>query len=112
MTKLELYDGTKTYMAPSGTMYDKARLTQDFPSALVFLHLIHTDEGGEVCFGVYNYKAFCSQHGLDPKDPPETNVPLLEEIMNAPPSKPEPSPEERIAAALEYQNLTGMEDEE
>jgi hypothetical protein len=61
---------------------------------------------------VYNYKAFCAQHGLNPTAPPETNIPLLEEAMNAPPPEPEPSAEERIAAALEYQNLTNMEDTE
>jgi hypothetical protein len=112
MNKLEVYDGSKTYMAPSGAIYDPDRLRQDFPAALVFAHLIHTDEGGEVCFGVYNYKAFCAQHGLDPTKPPEVNIPLLEEAMNAPPPEPssEPSPEERIAAALEYQNLANMED--
>jgi hypothetical protein len=112
MNKLELYTGTKTYMAPSGALYTPARLAQDFPAAGTFAHLIHTDEGGEVCFGVYNYKAFCSQHGLNPADPPEANIPLLEGIMNAPPPEPEPSPEERIAAAMEYQNLENMEDAE
>jgi hypothetical protein len=112
MHKLELYAGTKTYMAPSGALYDPARLLQDFPAVATFAHLIHTDEGGEVCFGVYNYKAFCAKHGRNPMAPPETNIPLLEAAMNAPPPDPEPSPEERIAAALEYQNLAGMEDAE
>jgi hypothetical protein len=112
MNKLEVYTGEKTYMAPSGALYDPDRLTRDFPAAKTFTHLIHTDEGGEVCFGVYNYKSYCSQNGLDPNGEPEANIPLLEGIMNAPPQEPEPSPEERIAAALEYQNLANMEDVE
>jgi uncharacterized ferritin-like protein (DUF455 family) len=112
MNKLELYTGTKTYMAPSGALFDPERMRQKYPAVATFAHLILTDEGGEVCFGVYNYKAFCAQHGLDPTAPPETNIPLLEEAMNAPPPEQEPTPEERIAAALEYQNLTNMEDTE
>jgi hypothetical protein len=112
MNKLELYTGTKTYMAPAGALLDPTRLAQDFPAAGTFAHLIHTDEGGEVCYGVYNYKAYCSQHGLNPLSPPETNIPLLEEVMNAPQPEGEPSAEDRIAAALEYQNLANMEDAE
>jgi hypothetical protein len=111
MNKLEIYTGTKPYMTPSGTLYTQERLVQAFPAALTFTHLIHTDEGGEVCFGVYNYRTFCVQHGLNPDDQPTTNIPLLEEIMNAPVPAPVPSAEERIAAALEFQNLLMLKTE-
>ena len=36
----------------------------------------------------------------------------IEEIVNTPPAEPEPSAQERIAAALEYQVVTSMPDEE
>jgi hypothetical protein len=106
MNKLEIYTGMKTYMTPSGTLYTQERLVQAFPAALTFTHLIHTDEGGEVCFGVYNYRTYCVQHGLNPDEQPiATIIPLLEKIMNAPVPAHVPSAEERIAAALEFQNL-------
>jgi hypothetical protein len=111
MNKLEIYTGLKTYMTPSGTLYTQERVVQAFPAALTFTHLIHTDEGGEVCFGMYNYRTFCVQHGLNPHNQPETNIPLLEGILNAPLPVPVPSAEERIAAALEFQNLTMLKTE-
>ena len=36
----------------------------------------------------------------------------IEEIVNTPAPEPEPSAEERIASALEFQNLTSLEDVE
>ena len=41
-----------------------------------------------------------------------TTILKIEEIVNTPAPEPEPSAEERIASALEYQNLMSMEDVE
>ncbi|WP_087066478.1 hypothetical protein [Intestinibacillus massiliensis] len=108
MVKLEKYVGDKTYMFPNGALADKDAMLRDFPTVLTFPHVIHTDEGGEVCFGVYNLSAMCAQHSIDRTLPEADRIAALEDAMNAPLPEPAPSAEERIAAALEYQNLVNM----
>lgn len=110
MYKLEKYTGEKTYMAPSGTLYTPERIQQDFESILVFPHVIQTDENGEMCWAVMNLSAMRSQYEIDPALSEGEAIAKLEEIINTPPEEPDttPSAEERIAAALEFQNLMSM----
>lgn len=110
MYKLEKYTGEKTYMAPSGALYTPERIQQDFESILVFPHVIQTDENGEMCWAVMNLSAMRSQYAIDPALSEEEAIAKLEEIINTPPEEPDTSPtaEERIAAALEYQNLMNV----
>ena len=109
MYKLEKYEG-KTYMAPSGTLYTPERIKQDFEAIDVFPHVIQTDENGEMCWAVMNLSAMRSQYAIDPALSEAEAIAKLEEIINTPPEEPEaaPSAEERIAAALEFQNLLSM----
>ena len=46
--------------------------------------------------------------GIDAALSEDESILKIEEIRNAPPPEPEASAEERIAAALEYQNLVNM----
>lgn len=108
MIKLEKYEGNKIYMFPSGALGDKEAMLRDFPAVLAFPHIIHTDEGGEVCFGVYNLAAMCAQNGVDMTLSEAEKIAALEVAMNTPAPEPEPSAEERIAAAMEFQNLMSL----
>ena len=111
MKKLEKYLGDKTYMFPNGSIATPERMLEDFPSVLMFTHIIETDEAGEVCFAVQNLSAMRSLYGIDAKLTEAEAIAKIEEIINTEPEY-EPSAEERIASALEYQNLMSMDDVE
>ena len=108
MVKIEKYTGEKTYMYPNGAIATPEKLKADFPAVEAFVHIIETDEAGQVCFAVQNLAAIRSQMGIDSSLSEEAAIAAIEELRNAPAPEPEVSAEERIAAALEYQNLTNL----
>ena len=111
MKKVIKYDGAKTFMYPNGAIATKERVLQDFPAALTFAHIIETDEAEEVCFAVQNLSAMRGIYNIDASLTEAEAIAKIEEIINTEPEY-EPSAEERIASALEYQNLMAMEDME
>lgn len=112
MKKIIKYDGTKTFMYPNGAIATKERVLQDFPAALTFTHIIETDEAEEVCFAVQNLSAMRGIYNIDATLTEDEAIAKIEEIVNTPEPEPEVTAEERIASALEYQNLMSMEDVE
>ena len=111
MKKVIKYDGTKTFMYPNGAIATPERVLQDFPAALTFAHIIETDEAEEVCFAVQNLSAMRGIYNIDATLTEEEAIAAIQEVINAEPEY-EPSAEERIASALEYQNLMSMDDME
>ena len=111
MKKLEKYTGDKTYMFPNGAIATPEKMLVEFPAVLTFAHIIETDEAGEVCFAVQNLNAMRSLYNIDTALTEAEAIAKIEEIINTVPEE-EPSAEERIASALEYQNLMSMEDVE
>lgn len=112
MKIIEKYTGEKTYMFPNGALATKEAVLQQFPAALTFTHIVETDEEGQVMWAFQNLAAMKTLHGIA-KDTPEAEaIAKLQEIINAPAPEPEPSAEERIAAALEFQNVNAMKDAE
>ena len=114
MQVLELYDGTKTYMFPSCKLATPEVMKENYPAILEFAHAIETDENGEVCFGIHNVSVLRTRYGIDKSMSNEEAIIAIQEIMNTPPIEveDEPSAEERIAAALEYQVMSTLPDEE
>lgn len=108
MKVIEKYTGTKTYMFPNGEIATPEIIEQNYPAITTFTHIIETDEMGEVCFAVQNLSAMRGFYGIDSSLTEEEAIAAIQEIVNAPQPQPEPSAEERIAAALEYQNLVNM----
>ena len=108
MIKIEKYTGNKTYMYPNGALATPDTLKADFPAVEAFTHIIETDEAGQVCFAVQNLAAVRSQMGIDSALSEDEAIAKIEEIRNTPPAEPDPSAEERIAAALEYQNIANL----
>jgi len=105
MVKFEKYLGDKTYMFPNGEVATPEIMQERFPAVLVFPHIIETDESGQVCFAVQNLSAMRSYHNIDGGLPEAEAIQQIEAIRNAPPPVPEPTAEERIASAMEFQNL-------
>ena len=112
MMVVEKYTGEKTYMAPSGALYDRESVLRDFPAALAFTHIATTDENGEVLFALQNLSAMRSQYGIGSVLSEDEAIAAIQEILNTPVEEnTDPTAEERIAAALEYQVMASLPDE-
>ena len=109
MIKIEKYDGLKTYMFPNGELATPERVKKDYPAVDTFTHIVETDEASQVMFAIQNLAAIKSQMGIDMSLSDEEAISRIEEIRNTPPPEPEVSAEERIAAALEFQNVLNMQ---
>ncbi len=109
---VEKYTGAKAYMAPSGVLYDRDAVLRDFPAALTFVHIATTDENGEVLYALQNLSAMRGQYNIDSALSESEAIAAIQEALNAPPAEnTDPTAEERIAAALEYQVLASLPDE-
>lgn len=113
MKKLLIYDRKTTYMYPSGKVATPEVVAKDYPASQSFKFIIETDEAKEVIYGFYPFSSLKSQYEIDSSLSDEEAITQIEEIINTPEEvSTEPSAEERIAAALEYQNMASMEDAE
>ncbi len=106
MLKLEKFDESKTYMFPSGEVATPERIKADFPAVEVFPHVLEIN--GNVCQAVMELGALRGIHSIDESLSEDEAIAAIEEIINTPAPDPEPSAEERIAAAMEFQNLLSM----
>ena len=102
MLKLEKFTGNKTYMFPNGDIATPEKIRQQFPAVDYFTHVIEVN--GDVCQAVMNLNALRQMHNIDANLNEDEAIAALEQIINTPVA-PQPSAEERIAAALEFQNL-------
>lgn len=109
MKIIEKYTGEKTYMFPSGRIATKEVVLEKFPAALTFTHVVETDEAGQVMWALQNLAALKSIYNIDVNTSEEDAIAKLQEIVNAETEvaevTDEVTTEERIAAALEYQNI-------
>lgn len=105
MIKIEKYEGNKTYMFPNGEIATPERVAKDYPAVSTFAHIVETDGSGEVMFAIQNLAAVRSQMGIDQSLSEEEAIQKIEELRNTPPNEPGVSEIERIAAALEYNNI-------
>lgn len=111
MKKLIFYDGTKTFMYPNMKIATPEVILADFPAILTFKHVVETDENEQVFFGVENFSAMKTRYNIDSSLTDDEALAALEEIVNAD-QNADPTPEERIASALEFQNMMSLPDEE
>lgn len=105
---LEFYDKEKTYYYPNNKV---ATPQEDFPIVDSGLKVvIETDVNGLYFYTApvpVNVKA--NEVGVDVTGLSEEDaLQVLMDKLNEPIPEPEPTSEERIAAALEYQNLMSM----
>lgn len=115
MVYLKKYSKSDVYMSPAGTVMDAAAVASQFPAASRFTHVVETDAAGQVMYGFYNLASMCSKYGVDHTLPADAAVEALSLAMQAQKDAQAeaakvPSAEERIAAMMEYQALTTMND--
>ena len=108
MKVIEKYTGEKSYMFPNGELATPAIIQERFPAVEAFVHIVETDESGEVLFAIQNLSAMCSFYGISQSLSEAEKIAEIQEKANEEPEASAPSAEERIAAALEYQNLLSM----
>lgn len=106
MVKLEKFTGEKTYMFPNGAIASPDVIRSQFPAVDMFPHVFEVN--GDVCQAVMNLNALRQMHSIDEALTEDEAIAAIEAIINTLPPTPEPTAEERIAAALEYQNLLSM----
>lgn len=110
MKVIEKYTGNKTYMFPNGELATKERVLKSFPAALTFAHIVETDQNREVMFALQNLSAMRTMYKIDKSLSEDEALRKIEEIINTPAPEPEPSAEERMAAAMEFQNMMMLSD--
>lgn len=104
MIKIEKYTGVKTYQYPDGTLATPEVMQAKYPAITTFSHVIETDESGQICWAVENLSAIRSMLGINSSLSEDEAIAAIETLRNTVP-EPGVSAEERIAAAMEYQNL-------
>ena len=102
MKKLEIYNGTKTYMFPTGKIASPEVMIDSYPAVQVFTHVIETDEAGQVCYAIIPFETLKARYGIDKTLSDDEAIAKIEEIINTPEEvSDEPTTEERTAQALE-----------
>ena len=113
MKKLEKYTGDKVYMFPNGSLGTREAVLQQFPAAESFTFVVTTDSSGEVMLGMDNLSLLRDVYNIAPELTEDEAIAAIEVIVNTPPEvSTEATAEERIAAALEYQVMASLPDEE
>lgn len=107
--RLEKFDGKKVYMFPNGDVATPEKIRQQFPAVDYFTHVLEVN--GDVVQAVMALSALRNIHNIDESLSEDEAIAAIETIINTPP-EPVITPEERIAAALEFQNLLALPDQE
>ena len=118
---LKLYNSNDTYISPSNEIMDAVAVSSHFPASSVAAFVVQTDAYNEIMYGFYNLSTMKSKYNIDPSLNNVEAVQAIEDAMNLEKQQQEeaeraaaliPTPEERIAAALEFQNLNNLPDAE
>lgn len=102
---LEIYNPTKTYVYPSMQVATPQDIQANYSMVNVDTCIVTTDKGHKMFYAIEFLDAMKDRLGVDDSLSDIEAVVALETILNEPQPIPEPSAEERIASAMEYQNL-------
>lgn len=108
MVKLERYTGEKTYVLGNGELGTRERVLQLWPAALTVAHVAETDEAGECLLAFDPLSRLRSVLGVDKALTEEEAIRAIEEMRNQAPQPSAPDPVERLAAAVEFQNVLAI----
>jgi hypothetical protein len=105
---LTVYDSSKNYLYPSKEIATPELVSQHYPLVNMGIKcVIETDSTGLMFYtSPESLDVLRGIHEIDESLTDEDALTAIEEILNTPEEvNTEPTAEERIAAALEYQNL-------
>lgn len=106
--KIVKYDSTTTYMFPNGEVATPAVIEERFPAVKYFTHILEVN--GNVCQAVQELGAMRNYYGIDTTLTDDEAITAIETVVNTPVTTSTVSAEERIAAALEFQNVLALDD--
>lgn len=102
----EIYDNTKTYYSPIGELFTPEEVAKRFAIVNSGLPVAIDTDKSHTIFGGYGLLAqYRDQFNIDDTLSDEEAITEIERVANLLPPEPEPTAEERIASAMEYQNL-------
>lgn len=107
MIKLEKFTGNKTYMFPNSEVATPEIIRKKFPAVDNFVHVIEVN--GDVCQAVMNLNALRAIHNIDIVLSERDAIQAIEDKVNILPEEVI-TPEERLAAAAEFQNIISLPD--
>lgn len=108
MRKVEFYDQGKTYIYPTLKLATPERIQADYPATTIIPHLVITDQEGKMLYSILPVSTVSESYDVPAGLAGDDLLAAIEEKMNAPAAPEVASPEERIAAALEFQNLMNL----
>ncbi len=108
---LEIYNYEKTYLFPNMCIATPEEVAKTYTAVNIpnVACVIETDESRTMFFTAPEPIAVLkARYDVNQSLSDEEALIAIEEILNAPQPIPEPTAEERIAAAMEYQNILSM----
>ena len=113
MSKVVKYDYKTTYMFPTGKLASPEVVASEYPATEAFDHVFYLDDSKTILTSMEPIGAACARYHIDTDLPEDEQLAAIQKAVDtraaeAEVQNPEPSAEERIAAALEYQNLLSM----
>lgn len=100
-------DWTRSYIFPNGRLVTRDIILEKNPAAEFLPYVLELN--GPVIQAVMQFDAVRNFHKIDSELSNEDAIAQIEYLVNNHP-EPEPSAEERIAAALEFQNIMLLPD--
>jgi hypothetical protein len=109
MRYLEIYNSKKTYYSPAYEEFTPEHVMSHYAIVNIGTCIIETNVSGKMFYSVELIENMRDRLGIDESLTDEEAVKAMETIINTV-VEPEPTAEERIASALEFQNLTSLSD--
>ena len=107
---LEKYTGEKTYLYPSGGIGTPESVKSEFPGCELYTFVVTTNESRDMMYAMQSLSNLRARYEIDQSLSEDEAIKAIEELMNKKETEniesvTIPSAEERIAAALEYNNM-------
>jgi hypothetical protein len=108
--KLEIYNNNKVYLFPNMKPATPEIVARDYAAVNITKCVVTSDISGEMFYAIEPLNAMVQRLDIDITNmlSDEEKLVAMENKLNEPAPVPQPSAQDRIAAAMEYQNLLSM----
>ena len=107
MIKIVKFDNLTTYMFPNGEIATPEVIRAKFPAVEHFTHILEIN--GDICQAVQSLKTLRNIYNISDTLSEDDAINAIETIINTP-QEVSPMPDERLAAAAEFQNILSLPD--
>ena len=106
MIKLVKYDRATTYITPDHAIATPEVMIEKYPAIQHFTYV--AEISGNQMRSIHELSSMRAEFKIDNALTEDEAIAEIERIVNIPAPEPEPSTDERIAAAMEFQNLLSL----